>query len=1238
MILPKASDFEFSRWEPASSLVPAAAMAMDFEDISNKNLQEARCNSSALFDLDPCRTTTMKATLVGIHVGTNDLLQGSSDPKAASVRLGNLVDYLLVNCPDAAILLAQLIAARDPGHNTRIAALNSHMVSLVSSRAGKHIMLVDMAIIKENQLTADGIHPNDAAFKIMASQWRDGIQKAVAQGWVKDPVGPDPRPDPRPDPNNHNQNCYNRRAVGLLEPENAKLGHQCAGGVGWMEAGKIARGDGVNGDHRFNPKWIPRRGAGDPVSRDGRQMVFADLRGTGRTDRVLVAAEDGTLFAWLNDGDGANFIWEPANDGKQIFDGKCTLDRLRFADLTGSGKADVVCIMATNNVEVYFNRYTLSGGFRWDGPHEISHEVAGANRDSIYFMDVDGNGRDDMIIKQPSGELHAMLNFGQLKDISSIDWHKVGQMAPNIGTSNFTFADLNNDGRDDIVVFNSEGSMYGFLNVRGLEAGRPMWVRQDEIKGTEHWAPSDLRISDVTGDGKADLILMDPQNGGFDLFVNDGTADVEVVGDGTWLADMDGDGLDDRVWITEDGRISVWLNGQANAQAPFGWDWFAQNNQQPIVTGINAKRGQYRLADIDGDGKADLLIFDLKTGAISAWLNNGPSSDTSPQGWVWAPVGQIGVSVADPVNAHFADVTGDGKADLIWLDEESMLTIYRNDYDSTAHHWSWPKLTAAPINLRIQNPKDIRFADINGDQKADAIAIHSWDGAAVVWLNRDPSKPEGWERSVPSPDTSDPSHPPFAGDNVRFARLSVPYGRADYVMVDPHNGALSLWKSGCSNYAPGSSSMTDKAKGDVVLRDSREQKALSVSCGDLVVPTGEAGSEESAVTTSRLPSGKALLKNRAIITLVPILENTLGQLIFPVTPPPPPIVKPSPPGPRASPNGKPAAAVVAGGRTLTPGASPVILSGTTYSVVSTSRLIVVVNGATSTLPTVQAAITRSGGSSSGSLVSGQQTSSRSATTSSAFLSVVPVLGSLSLSSSTTSRTTPSSRPNSVTSRITSVVSRASSTSSISMPKSTSRAPTVTPSKPAPSPSRPSPITVGSETIHPESLTSTGFTIGRQTIRPGSSSITISGQTFSLDSSANLHVGTTMVHVGSQSQSSSTTSVSSITSVGALAVNDTATNDTDVYVPPTLWDNASPEIALAAGAFAAAAAVGLILPPRRLPTPTTIKFPPYKTSLEIAWSEVRETESGGKKFLTTKFASMIQTTTLSIPSIGGWLSV
>lgn len=95
---------------------------------------------------------------------------------------------------------------------------------------------------------------------------------------------------------------------------------------------------------------------------------------------------------------------------------------MRFPDLTGSGRADVVCMVGTNTIgkpklsirllsfgpshtvvllhsaadvegfdsEAYFNRYTSSGNFQWDGPHQISSGLAGANRDSLVFMDVDG--------------------------------------------------------------------------------------------------------------------------------------------------------------------------------------------------------------------------------------------------------------------------------------------------------------------------------------------------------------------------------------------------------------------------------------------------------------------------------------------------------------------------------------------------------------------------------------------------------------------------------------------------------------------------------------------------------------------------------------------------------------------------------------------------------------------------------------------------------------------------------
>lgn len=128
--------------------------------------------------------------------------------------------------------------------------------------------------------------------------------------------------------------------------------------------------DGTNADHTFHPSWINQGGAGDGIARDGHQMLFADLRGNGksristtypgmlysstnvdqgRTDRILVD-KHGKVFAWLNDGDGTNFVWNPANDGKSILDSECMLDRMRFPDLTGSGRADIVCIVGTNRV------------------------------------------------------------------------------------------------------------------------------------------------------------------------------------------------------------------------------------------------------------------------------------------------------------------------------------------------------------------------------------------------------------------------------------------------------------------------------------------------------------------------------------------------------------------------------------------------------------------------------------------------------------------------------------------------------------------------------------------------------------------------------------------------------------------------------------------------------------------------------------------------------------------------
>ena len=153
--------------------------------------------------------------------------------------------------------------------------------------------------------------------------------------------------------------------------------------------------------------------------------------------------------------------------------------------------------------------------------------------------DINGDLRDDLLVRGPRGSLHAWLNLGK-PNVPAINWFEVGQIASGTGTINITIADINADNRDDILIWSYEGGLSGFLNVRGLRDGFPVWQHQPLIKSDigVHW--KDIRIGDLNGDSKADYIVMNDKNGAARVFANMGQADVSKVGDGTWMADMDG--------------------------------------------------------------------------------------------------------------------------------------------------------------------------------------------------------------------------------------------------------------------------------------------------------------------------------------------------------------------------------------------------------------------------------------------------------------------------------------------------------------------------------------------------------------------------------------------------------------------------------------------------------------------------------------------------------------------------
>lgn len=269
------------------------------------------------------------------------------------------------------------------------------------------------------------------------------------------------------------------------------------------------------------------------VGHDGLNLLFADLRGTGKSDYIWIDPKNHEMNAWLSDGVDPKFKFNEA--ANPISKAGCHIDRLRLPDLTGSGRADYVCIDPnTGNTNVWWNKWSKAGGFKWDGPHLLAGPVSGGNQNSIFYMDINGDSRDDMVVKNQKGGLHGWLNIGK-KYSTNILWVDVGEIGSaaktpsGATTHNITFADLNNDGRDDILVWNNFGGLSGYLNVRGLEEGKPIWVHQDNIANGQGVLPHDIRIADVTGNGWADYILVDFKSGACKLFANNGKVDVSVT-------------------------------------------------------------------------------------------------------------------------------------------------------------------------------------------------------------------------------------------------------------------------------------------------------------------------------------------------------------------------------------------------------------------------------------------------------------------------------------------------------------------------------------------------------------------------------------------------------------------------------------------------------------------------------------------------------------------------------------
>ena len=271
--------------------------------------------------------------------------------------------------------------------------------------------------------------------------------------------------------------------------------------------------------------------------------------------------------------------------------------------------------------------------------------AAGSNPVSIAVADINRDGKLDLIAaNRSSNNVSVLLGNGD-GTFQPQHTFAAGAIARSVAV-----VDLNRDGKLDLIVANAGSNSVSVLLGNGDGSFQP---QHTYVTGPR---PYSVATAVVNGDGRVDLIVPNGSGnaGGNSLSVLLGNGDGSFQPQRTFAAgafpiyataaDVNRDGRPDLLVVNHNSStISVLLGNGDGTFKP----------QQTVTTG--AGPFSVSVADINGDGRSDLVVPNEFGKTVSVLLGNG---DGSFQAQKTFAVGTY------PLSVTVADINGDGRLDL----------------------------------------------------------------------------------------------------------------------------------------------------------------------------------------------------------------------------------------------------------------------------------------------------------------------------------------------------------------------------------------------------------------------------------------------------------------------------------------------------------------------------------------------------------------------------------------------